>query len=292
MNKATLTSCFTNLEQMVSTNSILLNKLETRLKKWTQNSLFGDIFVEIAPHFKCYVEFVNNYEFSSKTINKFKTENEKFQRFIQRVNDTNQTFRIHNTLITPIQRVPRYILLLTDLLKKTDKDHPDYKNIENALNSIEDIAKYINEKKREAENIAKISEIQNKLYGKRAPALLSSPRWFITEMSCYLQKNIKDEPRTGYIFLFDDIILIAKKKASRFSYKLCLELNNITLLTQVGHLKHGLSFVVKEPSKCKFHAANGWDISKKGSQFGISFDSEATKKIAIGEITKQQECKK
>ena len=289
MNKATLTACFTNLERMVSTNSILLNKIETRLKSWAQTTLFGDIFVEIAPHLKCYVEFVNNYETSSKTLNRLKAENEKYQKFIQRVNDTNPNMRIHNALITPIQRVPRYILLLTDLLKHTDADHPDYKNIKQALDSIEEIAKYINEKKREAENIAKISEIQSKLTGRHAPALLSTPRWFITEAPCYLQKSIKDEPRSGHIFLFSDVILVTKKKPQRFSYKLCLELDNITLLTQVGHLKDGLSFVTKKTSK--YHAANGWDVAKKGNEFGISFESKGAKDMVIKEITKQQTAK-
>ena len=29
-------------------------------------------------------------------------------------------------LITPVQRIPRYILLLKDIIKKTPEDHPDY----------------------------------------------------------------------------------------------------------------------------------------------------------------------
>ena len=32
-------------------------------------------------------------------------------------------------LITVIQRIPRYILLLKDLIKKTNNEHPDYSNL-------------------------------------------------------------------------------------------------------------------------------------------------------------------
>src|SRR5690242_13778022 len=35
-------------------------------------------------------------------------------------------------LIMPVQRIPRYKLLLEDLLKKTEETHPDYLNIKKA----------------------------------------------------------------------------------------------------------------------------------------------------------------
>jgi len=41
---------------------------------------------------------------------------------------------VENLIITPIQRIPRYTLLLQDLLKKTSKDHPDYADIDKSLN--------------------------------------------------------------------------------------------------------------------------------------------------------------
>jgi hypothetical protein len=43
-------------------------------------------------------------------------------------------------LIKPVQRIPRYELLLRDLLKHTVDSHPDYKNIEDSLNKMKDIA--------------------------------------------------------------------------------------------------------------------------------------------------------
>ena len=29
-------------------------------------------------------------------------------------------------LIAPVERIPRYVLLLKDIIKKTPEDHPDY----------------------------------------------------------------------------------------------------------------------------------------------------------------------
>ena len=38
-------------------------------------------------------------------------------------------FEIRSFLITPIQRIPRYKLLLDDLKKHTPEKHPDYKDL-------------------------------------------------------------------------------------------------------------------------------------------------------------------
>ena len=39
-------------------------------------------------------------------------------------------------LISPVQRLPRYLLLLKDLFKCTPEDHPDYQNVQKAYDSL------------------------------------------------------------------------------------------------------------------------------------------------------------
>ena len=48
-------------------------------------------------------------------------------------------------LLTPIQRIPRYRLLLGDLLKSTPADHPDHKDLEEAYRIAHDVANFINQ---------------------------------------------------------------------------------------------------------------------------------------------------
>jgi hypothetical protein len=104
-----------------------------------------------------------------------------------------------STLLFPFSldcgaRIPRYSLLLTDLVKHTWEDHRDYVDLCGALkqvqvrrgtndrgrkgrgrrevkgkmrlNIIQEVALYVNEKKREAENISRVLEIQNNFTGK------------------------------------------------------------------------------------------------------------------------------
>ncbi len=58
-------------------------------------------------------------------------------------------------VVKPIQRLPKYVLLLKDLVKHTDDSHPDYNPIKKALalfekvnnDNNENLDKYINNQK-------------------------------------------------------------------------------------------------------------------------------------------------
>jgi hypothetical protein len=54
----------------------------------------------------------------------------------------------------PIQRLPRVMLLLTDILKQTRKENPEHRDIgqlEAATDKIKEVLKHINEHKRKTE---------------------------------------------------------------------------------------------------------------------------------------------
>jgi len=83
-------------------------------------------------------------------------------------------------LILPIQRIPRYNLLLSDLVKHTWADRSDYENLRQSLSKMQEVVYYINERKRESENINKILENQGKLTGKYE-SLIDSQRRLVRE---------------------------------------------------------------------------------------------------------------
>lgn len=65
----------------------------------------------------------------------------------------------------PVQRIPRYKLLLEDLLKKTVETHPDYLNLKKAYQVIENVATFVNETIRQHEMFITMLEIQKSLTG-------------------------------------------------------------------------------------------------------------------------------
>ena len=64
-----------------------------------------------------------------------------------------------------MQRVPRYNLLLTDLLKNTDKIHTDYEPLGIALDRMLVVASDINKAVELGKNRERILSIQNSLTG-------------------------------------------------------------------------------------------------------------------------------
>jgi hypothetical protein len=53
-------------------------------------------------------------------------------------------------------------ILLQDLLKNTDAAHPDYKNIQDSLNQMMQVASFINESVRKSDNAKRIAALETK----------------------------------------------------------------------------------------------------------------------------------
>ena len=100
-------------------------------------------------------------------------------------------------LIMPIQRIPRYVMLLSDLLKHTDPSHPDYKQLEQAVTKVEGVARYINEKKREDENMKRLLVINKSIEGTFEDPLVQPHRKFVREGALELVKVLVRVPTQG-----------------------------------------------------------------------------------------------
>jgi len=68
-------------------------------------------------------------------------------------------------LIQPVQRMPRYQLLLRELIKKTPSDHVDRSNLESAMEKFTEINIFTNKKKKEADNQLKMNSVKSLISG-------------------------------------------------------------------------------------------------------------------------------
>jgi len=61
-------------------------------------------------------------------LKNLKENNSKFKQFLLSIKKNTQynNLDLEDYLIKPVQRLPKYVLLLKLLLKKTPTDHPDY----------------------------------------------------------------------------------------------------------------------------------------------------------------------
>ena len=68
-------------------------------------------------------------------------------------------------LIQPVQRMPRYQLLLQQLVKLTPEEHVDRANLEAALAKFTEMNVYINKRKKEEDNRKRMEEVKRSIQG-------------------------------------------------------------------------------------------------------------------------------
>ena len=198
---------FSDIEVLYGFNLQFLTNVENRMKNWNENEQkLGDIFLREVDYLKMYTNYVRNYNESVKEVSICKKKSPKFSEFLDQLRYSEECNGLDLTsyLIMPVQRIPRYVMLLADLLKNTPDSHVDYNDLKAAHEKTKEVADYVNEKKREAENINQVVEIQEKLSGK-IDLLEDASRRFVREgplidMSGYEKKN-------RYFYLFNDIMV-------------------------------------------------------------------------------------
>jgi len=212
-NRDQIRAIFSELEIVLAYNTMLLGELSCRMQKLNADTCVGDIFVKMSDFLKVYTQYVNNYNVALVTVNQLK-KNEKFAHFLQNALKDPRCLGLDLTafLILPIQRIPRYVLLLEDLFRNTPKRHPDHEKLSESLWKMRSVAGYVNEKKREAETIHEVLLVQDKLTGKMEN-LAQPHRRYLREG--YLTDLVTK--RKLYYFLFNDLLVGTKKSQKPFT---------------------------------------------------------------------------
>jgi hypothetical protein len=120
--------------------------------------------------------FYASYNFQIQGLRK---SNKAFEAFVsQQERLPHISRKLEALLIVPIQRVPRYRLLLTELIAHTEEKEEEYTILSAALKQVEDVAHHINEQIREHENMQRMIRIQRSL-AQGNPKIIAPGRRFI-----------------------------------------------------------------------------------------------------------------
>jgi len=174
-------------------------------------------------------------------------------------------------LITPIQRLPRYNLLLDELVKKTPHEHPDYGKLLESLAAMRQATEAVNESKRTAEDQTALLRIDGELHGKCKDLVLAHRRFiFQDDVKFYdiplpdpktgengkeKEKVAKIKENVGVLYLFSDVAVIAYRGKSlvgkeklNFKFKIPLSRSEITDSKKVysSGAKHPIRQVVDQ----------------------------------------------
>lgn len=234
---ADIKNIFGGIEVIYQYNSALLKTLEQRVAQWSDAQTLADIFSEMTVYLKAYNPYISSYTNAMDTIDRYMTNSAfvAFQNNAKRLKDA-RGLVLTDLLIIPIQRIPRYVMLLQELARSTPTTHPDFQPTLESLAKVKQLADKVNDYKREVENSTKVLTIQQSISGKLPVKLFAPHRRFVREGKLSLLTGNDKKARARFCFLFNDLLLVAKKKKEGYSYKRLLFTKDIQL-QDVAELK-------------------------------------------------------
>uniref|UniRef100_A0A4W3IEQ0 Rho guanine nucleotide exchange factor 4-like n=1 Tax=Callorhinchus milii TaxID=7868 RepID=A0A4W3IEQ0_CALMI len=212
-----LHTIFGNIEDIYKCHKKFLKGLEKKFNKDQPHlSEIGSCFLEYQTDFQIYSEYCNNHPSAYAELSKLMKINKYLYffeacRLLQKMIDIS----LDGFLLTPVQKICKYPLQLAELLKYTNPEHRDYKDVEAALNAMKNVAKLINERKRRLENLDKIAHWQSSIENWEGDDVLARSSELIHsgELTKISQPQAKSKQRI--FFLFDHQVVFCKKDLLR-----------------------------------------------------------------------------
>eukprot|EP00075_Anas_platyrhynchos_P014500 XP_027303753.1 FYVE, RhoGEF and PH domain-containing protein 2 isoform X4 [Anas platyrhynchos] len=214
---------FSNISSIYQFHAkFFLPELQKRMENWSSHPRIGDMIQKLAPFLKMYGEYVKNFNKAVELITVWTEKSLPFQELIADIQKrkvcANLTLQHH--MLEPVQRIPRYELLLKDYTQKLPPESPDRNDAEKALELIFMVAKHSNTAI--AEMVQELNDMQ-------------FPHTFLVSGK---QRTLELQARSGeemnaWIKAFQDAIDRKEKRSESFKMVVRgLETGNPTLKTE------------------------------------------------------------
>ncbi|KAM8974384.1 FYVE, RhoGEF and PH domain-containing protein 4 [Pelodytes ibericus] len=212
----------------------LLPGLENRMTDWSVHPRIGDILQKLSPFLKMYAVYVKNFDTAMETVNTWNEKSAQFKNVILEIQNEakcgNLTLQHH--MLEPVQRIPRYEMLLKDYLRKLPQDSLDRKDAEKALENISLAASHSNTAIRTAENLKKLLMVYEMLGEEEDIVNPSNELLKEGQILKLAARNTSAQER--HLFLFNNMLLYCVPKFSlvgtKYSVRTKIRLEGMTVV--------------------------------------------------------------
>lgn len=188
---------FGEIEVILGVNERFLSHLDKIVQTSTNHEReekLSDLMLQYAQTFKLYTGYITGYNIMIENVVNETQKNQKFAQFLDEVkaklkSEERRMVTLSSYQILPIQRIPRYKLLLEDLIKNSLQVSSFYDKLVRATTQITVIADYCNEKSREFEQTHKLIDLQQKLKLKKMN-LLDKPHRRLLDEAIFQQTPV------------------------------------------------------------------------------------------------------
>lgn len=216
---------FSNILRVREVSERFLKDLEDRI---FEDLVFPDICDIIHYHaqhnFPAYIDYVRNQIYQEKTFTLLMKNNGQFAAVITRLQESPQCQRLPfmSFLLLPFQRITRIKMLIENILKRTKERTKEEQTASKALASVSKIIEECNTQVGKMRQMEELIHVSKTLEFDRLKAIpiISQTRYL--EKKGELQEmskggtlfNMRAKFTPIYLFLFNDLLIIAAKKGS------------------------------------------------------------------------------
>ncbi|KAH8557051.1 hypothetical protein BGW37DRAFT_553271 [Umbelopsis sp. PMI_123] len=202
---------FNNIEQILEINKSFLNEL----LKWrsTEDGIFGDICAKYMYFMECYTKFLQGVDAAQEINAREHKSNHNYRVFLQAASQNTRLggHTLYSMLAQPGQRITRYTMLLTKILKHTDPADKNHASLIAALKKADEIATLADDS---PTKLAKIFFNMHRSIQNCPPTLISQSRTLVSHLDAVELDPTSLRPhRPVTIFLLTDKLMVVRRPA-------------------------------------------------------------------------------
>ncbi|XP_077023540.1 phosphatidylinositol 3,4,5-trisphosphate-dependent Rac exchanger 1 protein isoform X3 [Tamandua tetradactyla] len=206
---------FSNIEDILEVHKDFLAALEYCLHPEPQSQHeLGNVFLKFKDKFSVYEEYCSNHEKALRLLvelNKVPAVRAFLLSCMLLGGRKTTDVPLEGYLLSPIQRICKYPLLLKELAKRTPGKHPDHPAVQSALQAMKTVCSNINETKRQMEKLEALEQLQSHIEGWEGSNLTDICTQLLLQGT--LLKISAGNIQERAFFLFDNLLVYCKRKS-------------------------------------------------------------------------------
>ncbi|GAA5990443.1 hypothetical protein JCM10908_007375 [Rhodotorula pacifica] len=195
-------SLFINLNKLADFQRRFLIGVESNASLPAEQQRFGNLFLQMEDNFACYEPYCANLTNAQDLAIAENAALSKLSHVLDPVSE------LAPLLIKPVQRICKYPLLISQLLKNTPDTFPYYDELKAGLESVMRVTDKVNEEKRRQDNAQAVTDLAHRVEDWKGHDLSSFGQLLLHENFVVIKS---DNEREYSVYLFERIILCCKE---------------------------------------------------------------------------------
>lgn len=223
---------FGRILPLVAQSRLCVASFEEECSRGAKDAEIGKLFTQKLDVVSKFIPFISVYLEITTIYNDYSQNNKKFAQKLEEIERKNEPFS--SLIVMPVQRMPKYLLLLKEILKATPEWHCDNQPLKDAMTKLQEDAKIADKSVAEANRRSQLINLERSI--RNCPPLLNDSRKMVGRWQ-------PSEERTD-LYLFTDLVLITKTKNEGILRKKVEELKksyDLNKVTTIERTETGVS---------------------------------------------------